>query len=688
MDNTAYPSSSALGAETPAQQQTMTAVAEIWERFKGTMADRVAVLEQAAMALLEDTLDDDLRQQVGRAAHQLTSSLSTFGFTEGSRLAREIEHMFQTGVVLEQTHALHLSELVVALGKELERPLSVSPPRERVAEETRPLLLIVDDDVELAERLIVEATARGIRAAMAQNLTAARQAITRERPHVILLALSFSETSEDGLTLLAELAAQASPIPVMVMAARDTFVDRVEVARLGGRGFLPKPMQPAQLLEAVMSLLSQTRTAPPYILAVDDDPQGCAVLRALLEPHGFKLTALDDPRRFWDTLVEIAPDLLLLDVDMPYLDGTVLCHVVRNDLRWRDLPVLCLTTHTDTATAQRILTAGADDYVGKPIVGPELVARINNHLARSRLLRSLAETDALTGLANRRKATQVLGQLLRLAGRHRQPLSLAVLDLDHFKQINAQYGYGMGDEVLQRFRDILLRSFRSEDIVARWGGGVFVVGMYSMPRDVGVNRFAEVLEALRQEEFISADGARFHVTFSAGVAEYPTDGSDVQALYRAAEQAMSQAKEAGRNRVFPAGWHADQELAAHSADIVLVDNDETLAGLVLHALEMRGYHSVWLQDGEAAVNSLTGPQPQLQARVVLLDVNLPGLDGLAVLRRLAQDGVLWRTRVIMLTFRSAESEVVAALELGAVDHVAKPFSLPVLLQRIRRTLQA
>jgi len=79
----------------------MTAVAEIWERFKGTMTDRVAVLEQAAMALLEDTLDDDLRQQVGRAAHQLTSSLSTFGFTEGSRLAREIEHMFQTGVVLE-----------------------------------------------------------------------------------------------------------------------------------------------------------------------------------------------------------------------------------------------------------------------------------------------------------------------------------------------------------------------------------------------------------------------------------------------------------------------------------------------------------------------------------------------------------------------------------------------------------
>lgn len=687
MDNTAYPPPSTLGAETPAEQQTMPAVAGIWERVKGPMANRVAVLEQAAMALLEGTLDDDLRRQSEREAHQLASAVGTFGFTEGSRLAREMEHMLQAGVVLEQAHALRLSELVVALRKELEHPVSLSPPRERVPEETRPLLLVVDDDVELAERLIVEATARGIRAAMASNLTAARQAITRERPHVILLDLSFSATSEDGLTLLAELATQASPIPVMVMTARDTFVDRVEVARLGGRGFLPKPMPPAQLLDAVISLLAQTRAAPSYILAVDDDPQVLAMLRALLEPQGFKLTVLDDPLRFWDTLAEVAPDLLMLDVDMPHLDGTVLCYVVRNDLRWRELPILCLTAHTDAATVQRILTAGADDYVGKPIVGPELVARMNNRLERLRLRRSLAETDVLTGLANRRKSTQALGQLLRLAGRHRQPLSLVVLDLDRFKWINTQYGYGMGDDVLQRLSEILLRSFRSEDIVACWGGGVFVVGMYSMPRDGGVHRFAEVLEALRQKEFTSADGARFHVTFSAGVAAYPTDGSDVQSLYRAAEQALSQAKEAGRNRVFPAGWRPDQALAVHSADIVLVDNDDTLAGLVLHALEMRGYHSVWLKDGEAAINSLTGPQPQLQARVVLLDVNLPGLDGLTVLRRLAHDGVLWRTHVIMLTFRSAESEVVEALELGAFDHVAKPFSLPVLLQRIRRALQ-
>jgi ActR/RegA family two-component response regulator len=276
------PLPSAPSPEAQAQQQTIAALATIWERFQGTMTQRVAVLEQAAMALLEGTLDDELRRQAEREAHKLAGTVGTFGFMEGSRLAREMEHMLQAGARLDQTHALPLSELVVALIKELERPLSISLPVAQTPEETRPLLLIVDDDAMLAERLVVEATSRGLRAVLAQHLTAARQAIARERPHVVLLDLSFAETSESGLTLLAELAAQPAPVPVMVMTAHDTFVDRVEVARLGGRSFLHKPMPPDQILEAVAAILAQTRTATTTILAVDDDPQVLAVLHTLL----------------------------------------------------------------------------------------------------------------------------------------------------------------------------------------------------------------------------------------------------------------------------------------------------------------------------------------------------------------------------------------------------------------------
>jgi DNA-binding response OmpR family regulator len=119
----------------------------------------------------------------------------------------------------------------------------------------------------------------------------------------------------------------------------------------------------------------------------------------------------------------------------------------------------------------------------------------------------------------------------------------------------------------------------------------------------------------------------------------------------------------------------------------MVDDDETLADLLLHAMETRGYRTYWFKDGQDAITMLGGPTPGLRARVILLDVDLPGLDGLSVLRRLAQDDVVRHTRVIMLTVRAAETEILTALELGAFDHVAKPFSLPVLIQRIRRALR-
>jgi diguanylate cyclase (GGDEF)-like protein len=670
------------------RQQTMTAVAALWERFQESTMQRIAVLEQAVLALLTGALPATLQQQAEREAHKLAGSLGTFGFAKGSQLAQGMEHMLQPGQPLGPPQTLRLSELVVALRQELEQQPGETPSAIEAPglSETHPRLLIVDDDAELAERLVLEATSHGMLARSARDPATAREAIAHTRPDLVLLDLSFSDVSEDGLALLVELTEATLPVPVLVLTSRHTFLDRVEVARLGGRGFLQKPLSPAHILDAVTQLWQQLQPTPARVLAVDDDPQILATLEALLGSQHLEVTTLDDPLRFWQSLTEVSPDLLMLDVDMPHVNGIDLCRVVRNEPRWRELPVLFLTAHTDADTIHRIFAARADDYVSKPIVGPELVARIRNRLERVQLLRRMAETDPLTGLANRRKSSQVLEQFLRLAQRNNHPLSLAILHLDHLKKVNDDYGHEAGDAVLRRLAALLQRAFRSEDVVARWGGEEFVVGMYAMPRDDGVHRLAEVLETLRQEEFSGLKDSHLRVTFSAGVAAYPTDGADVQALYRAADQTLSQAKVSGRNRVLPVGWDSAPAQTVQHVDVVVVDDDETLTGLLLHALETRGYRACRLSNGQQALKHLGGASPSLTARVVLLDVNMPGLDGLSLLRHLAHDGVLQHTQVIMLTFRSREDEVLQALELGACDHVSKPFSLPVLMQRIRRAL--
>lgn len=653
------------------------------------MLGRIATLEQATLALLENSLSDALAQQAEREAHKLVGSLGTFGLAQGSKLAREIEHILQAGSSLGQIEVLRLSQLVVALHQELEQSSPQQAQGSSEEDHKSPTVLVINGDTEFTDRLLTEAARRDIRPAVVSGLAAARDFLSYECPDVVLLVLSCADITEGVSELLANLAKRNQPVPVLVLADENGLIDRVEIARLGGQGFLPKSSSAAQVLDAVAHALPQGQ-AQARVLAVDDDPQVLAILEALLQPRGLALTTLDDPQRLWEVLQETSPDLLILDVDMPQLNGVELCRVVRNDPHWNRLPVLFLTAHTDAETAHKVFAAGADDFVTKPIAGPELITKITNRLERTRLLQKLADTDVLTGLANRQRAMDLLNRFLRLADRQKEHLSLAIVDLDYFKEVNDRYGHECGDNVLRRIGNLLQRSFRSEDVVARWGGEEFLIGMYGMKCDHALGKLTRVLETLRQERFNGHNGTQFQITFSAGVAEYPTDGTDLQTLYRASDQALYLAKSFGRNRVLPVGWspqRAGPVENIENIDIVLVDDDEVLAEMLLHTLQTQGLRVVWLQDGSQAASLLGGAKPRLQARVALLDINLPGLDGLSVLRRLAQDGILKHTQVIMLTARSNEQETLEALDLGAFDHVAKPFSIPVLMHRIRRAMR-
>jgi diguanylate cyclase (GGDEF)-like protein len=528
-----------------AEQQTMLAVAKAREDFKAGYAERLAVLEQATHALKQGKLDEQLRSRAEQEAHKLTGSLGSFGFAEGSRLAQDIEQMLLTKNCLDQAQSLHLCELVTQLHQEMAQNPTELTFVEPVSSDRRPRLLIVSNDPQLIEPLVKAAAMQKVQVEAAIDTVAARSTITFQTPDVVLLDLCFPDGAKNSLTLLTELSNRMPPVPVLVFIDQNSFIDRVEVARHGGRGFLYKSMPPAQVLELVTQLLQRVQTTEARVMVVDDDPQILTFIQNLLAAWGIKLTTLEDPQRFWDTLTEFSPDLLILDVEMPALKGIELCQVVRNDPLWSELPVLFLTAHVEADTVDQIFAAGADDCVSKPIVGPKLVTRIFNRLERTHLLRKMAETDALTGAANRHKFTQALEQFLQLAKHHSQSLCFASLKLDRFKQVNDQYGYAAGDEVLRRLGKLLQRSFHSLEVVARWGDAEFVVCMYGMTKDDGVKRLAKVLEPLLQQVFTGLDYTKFQITFSLGVAQYPEDGINLQTLYKAAEKALQQSKAPG-----------------------------------------------------------------------------------------------------------------------------------------------
>ena len=373
------------------QSEISPEIAALWERFQEKYSDRLTVIEQAVTALLDGRLSEDLRQQAVKEAHTLVGSLGSFGLIEASRLSREIEQTFQASTRLSPTQANHLSSLVKALRQSLKQsptPVNLPTPQPPTVK-LQHQLLIVDDDTVLALAIVSQATTWGVQAQVASDLSQARIAIARTRPDVVLLDLCFPDSKDSGFDLLREIASTQPPIPVLVFTAQESFADRVKVARLGGQGFLQKPVSPTQVMEAIAQVLHQSDTPQANVLIVDDDPQLLDFLRTLLEPWGFKLTLLNDPQQFWNVLEQTTPDLIILDVEMPELSGIELCQVVRHDPRWSELPVLFLSARTDIETVHRVFTAGADDYVSKPIVGPELVARMLNRLERVQILRKL-----------------------------------------------------------------------------------------------------------------------------------------------------------------------------------------------------------------------------------------------------------------------------------------------------------
>jgi len=214
------------------------------------------------------------------------------------------------------------------------------------------------------------------------------------------------------------------------------------------------------------------------LLIVDDEKQNRALLTELLQDE-YRIVLAKDGRQALDRAREHSPDLILLDVLMPEMDGYAVIRALKNGDQTRAIPVIFITALDSVGDEERGLELGAVDYISKPFNPAIVRVRIRNHLQsvqQRRLLEQLAMLDSLTGIPNRRRFSEVYEQEWRRCMRDDVPLSLIVVDVDHFKAFNDNYGHAAGDEVLRRIASSLQTSLRRPgDFVARYGGEEFVM---------------------------------------------------------------------------------------------------------------------------------------------------------------------------------------------------------------------
>lgn len=435
----------------------------------------------------------------------------------------------------------------------------------------RPSLLIVGTEPDLKAILTAELAGREIDAVWADDLTAARASLKKARPNAVLI--DFGPIGPAALELITEIAAIEPSVPAITVLTDDDLRIRVEAARRGTRLLLQKPLSGSELGEGIARVLNQEGTLQARVLVLSHQEQVREKTKAAIESERIRVSVLDDAVRFWDTIEEQSPNLLILDVEMPQFSGLDLCRVVRADVRWNWVPVILISSQTDLDSIHNIFAAGADDFIPTDFQPTEIMERVWNRLERNYFNKNTFESDLLTGLTTRRQSSNTLNQFLKIAERQHQPFTFCILDIDHFKLVNDEFGHAIGDLVLQRFGRMLSRSLRSEDVVARWGGEEFVIGMYGVTRDAGIMRLQRLLESWRQETFQAPAGGEFHTSFSAGIAEFPADGTGLQHLYRAADEALYAAKITGRNRVRSAS--ASAEPLPDLPTVALVDMDES-----------------------------------------------------------------------------------------------------------------
>jgi diguanylate cyclase (GGDEF)-like protein len=296
-------------------------------------------------------------------------------------------------------------------------------------------------------------------------------------------------------------------------------------------------------------------TTQAAILIVDDVPTNIQVLaEALRQQHRVKV-ATNGRDALAIARAEPQPDMILLDVMMPEMDGFEVCRQLKADPATRHIPVIFVTAKDDVADEEHGLMLGAADYIAKPFHLPVVRARVRNHLAlkaKADLLESLANIDSLTDIPNRRRFDERLDTEWRRCQRHAQPLSVIMLDVDHFKTFNDHYGHGAGDICLVTVAATLARTLsRPGDIVARYGGEEFAV---ILPETdiTGASQMAERMrEALAMQRMPQApDTGSGMVTLSAGVAScVPDEASSATDLIAAADRKLYEAKTQGRNRV-------------------------------------------------------------------------------------------------------------------------------------------
>ncbi|MDO6748579.1 diguanylate cyclase [Gilvimarinus sp. 1_MG-2023] len=538
------------------KQAVLQKLAKLREEYRASLP---GVLEAIALDAqrLETPATAEQLQSLYRKLHKLAGSAGSFGYPQLSAQAREIELVLQGwihGSEPDSNTRLQLLAQLTALDCEENVPSSTAVQAEGFTVQnigtTKNLVYLIEDDHSVAQELTLALESFGYQVEYFDQLNEVEQAILSRRPDFLIADVLFSDADERGPQLIARLQNQLDdPLAVVFISSHDDFDTYLSAVRAGAIGYFVKPLDIATVIDCLESQLSLSAAAPYRVMIVDDDELLARHYKVVLEASGMRVEIVTQPAQVITVMESFHPEVVLLDLNLPECRGYELAQIIRLNPAWLRVAIAYLSSEQDEQAQAHAVRHGGEDFLTKPISELRLVSAVTVRAARSRQLSDAIDRDSLTGLLKHGRIKEQVNVELERAARQNKPVSVAMIDLDHFKTVNDSYGHAVGDKVIRALSQLLRQRLRKTDSIGRYGGEEFVAVL----PDCGPESAQKLLEAVR-ESFaalgFSVAGEHFNVTLSAGIATAAGPGEN---LLESADKALYQAKHSGRNCVVTAG---------------------------------------------------------------------------------------------------------------------------------------
>ena len=537
---------------------TQEKLRQLQQQYVAKLPEKIAALEQAWQAVNQHPADTTQYQNLIRGFHTLAGSGGSYGFPVITALCREIEDTLKSNQPpLTKSLKQEIDNKLTAL-KQAARSGPIRSDKDQSEQQTasirqgandKHLVYFHDQDPPLTKELVSQLKHYDYQITSFRSLPQLQDLLQQDWPHAVVFDID--KTKDDELESLAQLKVRHnSKIPTIVISQYSEIEHRLRAVRTGADAFFTKPLDHHFFIDTLDELTSKYTNAPYRILIVDDSESAASYYASNLQLAGMETSIVSNPLDIMRHILEFNPELILMDLYMPTCNGTELAAVIRQQESYVGTPIVFLSSETDLNQQMSAMQHGGDDFLTKPISAQHLISALQTRANRYRKLRSYMARDSLTGLYNHTNIKDLLHQELARAMRTEVPLSFVMLDIDHFKHVNDDYGHATGDRVIKTLARLLVKRLRKVDLVGRYGGEEFAIilaGTELKSAQRVINELRNNFESIPFEY----ENKTFRITFSAGIAAYPAcDNFNI--LMDRADLALYRAKQEGRNRVLVA----------------------------------------------------------------------------------------------------------------------------------------